>query len=181
MKASPNHQGKRGGKGALTEAEQLQVCTWIAELKPYSEAQALVEQRFGKHLDYESVRYYWRSDRWRKLIVWMRQRILRNLTSIPIANKAVRLRHLEGIYHEAMTERIIGFNRWREPIYGRDLAGALAALAAARREMEGETPVKVESQTHLTLLSMMKKGAEDSRSVIQRVAAEEQQERSRLA
>ena len=135
---------KQTFEGQLTRDEQLQVCVWFAEQRRTHEVRDLIQATFDKTLEWDSVKYYLRADRWRKLIARLEQRFLDRLTAIPIANKSVRLQRNETIYREAMTEHVIGFTRTGKDVeaeMGVDFDAAGAALERARRELEGEKGV----------------------------------------
>lgn len=110
---------------------------WLAEQRRPFEVAQLVREKLGKEITWDGVKYYTMRKRWRRIIQHLEARFLTQLIAIPIANKAVRLRRYETLYHEAMTLHTIGMTKGGEPIDGIDLHAARGVLQAARQEMDG--------------------------------------------
>lgn len=127
----------------FTRKEKYQICVWYAEVRPLMEIVKLVESEFGKKVSPSVVAYYKspRSVRWSRLIKLMRDRLVNQLTDIPIANKDIRLSRLEKVYLDAMKDRVIGYSKRGDPIIDKDRISAAMALRDARREMEGDKPI----------------------------------------
>jgi len=130
----------------LTRPEQLQVCVWLAELHTPSEVIRLIEDNFSKHIAWGSVNRYSLSPRWKRVIDFLRNRINADLTKIPIANKSTRLRRLENIYQQAMTETLKSISQYGR-VYEFKLSSAINALIEARKEIDGEKPL-IDASTH---------------------------------
>lgn len=121
----------------LSRDEQIQIVAWLVELKSYGEIAALVKEHFGKTIHRQTVYHYAKSKRWRGIIQRVRARFERELSKIPIANKADRLRYYQKILNEALTWSLKTITADGTAIYELKLGDATNALKGAAEEMEG--------------------------------------------
>lgn len=150
-------------KQKLTRDEQLQVCVWFAEMRDLGQIDELVQSRFGKKLSKVALWEYKRRPKWAKVISFLKERFKKNLASIPIANKEVRLKRLERIYELSLTPSLKSRDQFGN-IYEIKLGNAAQVLREARVEMEGEKPlVDNSTHTHTTLIQVMQKAAEQKK------------------
>lgn len=156
----------KGNGHALSRAEQLQVCIWYAELNEPPDIVNLIQEKFGKKVVLNTAWHYRTHPKWRRLTRYLRRRLVRSLLIIPIANKDVRLRRLEKIYRQAMTEHVVSISKGGEEILGIDLHAATTALRDARKEIEGDKPTvnqtildQSDRSLHLTTIANLAEAA----------------------
>ena len=124
---------------------QLRMAVLLAEMKSYGEVASIISDEFKINETRDNVKAFGRTNRGQKIVAFLKKRFLIDLTKIPIANKAVRLKRLENIYIEALTESLKSINQWGE-VYELKLGAAIEALKAAREEIEGSKPIIDQSQ-----------------------------------
>ena len=144
-----NRKQKEKLKDAVTRAKELQICLWFAEMKTAQEVADLVKENFNIP-DYTRQRAYSfsKSLRWARLIRFLKAKFLKDLSAIPIANKAFRIKALQSVYREALTESLKSINQFGE-VYELKLGAAIEALKAAREEIEGGNKTVVDQSSHL--------------------------------
>ena len=161
---SPQQKEKALSAASLRD-RNLQMCLWFAELKTAQEVADLVKETYGVEYSRQSAWQFSKAIKWGKVIKFLRARILKDLSAIPIANKAIRLKYLQKIYCEALTESLKSINQWGE-VYELRLGAAIEAIKAAREELEGKAAaihigeggkvvfqdIKIEGQPFGTLL-----------------------------
>jgi hypothetical protein len=131
-------------KEEISRDRNLQVCLWFAEFKTPQEVSALVKEKYGVEYSRQSAWQFSKGKKYSKIIRYLKRKFLTELSAIPIANKAVRIKYLQSIYHEAMTESLKSMNQWGE-VYELKLSSAVEAIKAVREELEPHkaTEVKV--------------------------------------
>jgi len=127
---------------ASTKREfQFNVCLWLAMGMTTNQVVDRAKDRMGIKVSYQNINKTYRyGEKWVKVIRYLRERYLRNLSRIPIANKEMRIAALQDVYKEAMTWRtktITAYGKVKEIKIG----VALQALDAVRREIEGDKGV----------------------------------------
>jgi hypothetical protein len=143
-------------KDANTRDRDLQVCLWFAEMKTPQEVADLVKENY--HIEYsrQSAYQFSKCIRWGRIINHLKERFLKDLSAIPIANKAIRLKYLQGIYREALTESLKSITEWGE-VYELKLGAAIEALKAAREEIEGGSKTVIDQSKHITQIFLADK------------------------
>jgi len=124
-------------KGVNLKGRQLQTCMWFAEMNTPSEVAAKVSETYGIQYTRQAAYDLSKLPKWRKVITYLKKKILNDLAATPIANKAIRLKALQGLYETAMTKSLKSQNRYGK-IYELKLTVAIAAIQTAREEMEGK-------------------------------------------
>ena len=128
----------------------------LAEMKGYQEVAGIISQEFDRKETRFNVYRFATTIRAKKIVPFLRNRFLKDIMKIPIANKSVRLARLEKIYHEAMGMSLKSVNAYGK-IYWKQLAAAIDAMMAARTEIEGDKPLIDQSQhTHYHLGDRLK-------------------------
>lgn len=124
-----------------TRAKKMQLAIWLGELRSYREVARLFKETYGTYLDHHAVWRFAHSKKNAPLIAYLKRSFVENLSKIPIANKAVRLRYAQAVYEEAMTERQTGETLSGEPLFSVDTKAALGAIKEAREELSKKAPV----------------------------------------
>jgi len=119
---------------------QLRMAILLAEMKSTQEVADIIAEEFHIKETRDNVYGFSQTLRGKKIITSLRNKFLTELTKIPIANKAVRLKRLDTVYNQSMTESLKSINQWGE-IYELKLGAAIEALKAAREEIE---PTRIE-------------------------------------
>ncbi len=139
----------------VTRAYQFDICLWIAEGKTTRQILDLVEDKYYLKMSSQNINvsYRW-GKKWKKVIQYLRSRYLKNLSRIPIANKAHRLRLLHQAAEECLKWRTKSVNQYG--IVQEMKVGVLPSLISeARKEIEGERPLIDASQhTHFTKIDI---------------------------
>jgi hypothetical protein len=135
-------------KDATTRDRNLQMCLWLADMKTAQEVSDLIKETYGIEYSRQQVWQFSKAIKWGKIIKFFRAKMLKDLCAIPIANKAIRLKYLQGIYKEALTESLKSINQWGE-IYELKLGAAIEAIKAAREEIEGNKVI-FDNSKHIT-------------------------------
>ena len=97
-------------KPKLDEAQQLRVCSWIAQYKTPKEVQTLVKSEFGVEMAYHNVYSYSDSTRWKPVIEKLRSEWAAGIMAVPIANMRFRLEKLQDLMKRA--EESAGRDSW---------------------------------------------------------------------
>jgi hypothetical protein len=146
---NPKSKQKRRSKDADTRDRDLQICLWFAEMKTPQEVADLVKDTYGVQSYTRQAAYHFsKTIRWGRVIKFLKERFLKDLVAIPIANKAFRLKALQTVYKEALTESLKSINEWGE-VYELKLGAAIEALKAAREEIEGGNKTIVDQSKHV--------------------------------
>lgn len=134
----------------IDRSYQVKICLWLAMNKTDRQIQDLLKDRHDIEMSIQNINdNYRRSQRWKPVISYFKNRYLKNISRIPIANKAHRLALLNEASEEALTFHTKSINEFGEVLEKR--IGILPALIAeARKEVEGEKP-QVEQHFHLSL------------------------------
>ena len=134
----------------IDRSYQFKICLWIALGKTTPQILDLIKDRFKIDMSYQNIDVNYRQKkRWQLVINYLRTRYLKNISRIPIANKAYRLAMLQEGVEEALTWHTKSVNQYGE--VEEKKIGTLAQLInEARKEIEGEKPstlVNVENKT----------------------------------
>ena len=147
--SSQRSKRRKRSKDADTRARDLQTCLWFAEMKTAQEVADLVKDTFSiPNYTRQAAWQFSKAKKWHRLITFLKGRFLKDLAAIPIANKAFRLKSLQTIYKEALTESLKSVNEWGE-VYELKLGAAIEALKAAREEIEGANKLVVDNSKHV--------------------------------
>lgn len=149
MSSQKKPNRKKRSKDAVTRDRDLQMCLWFAEMKTPQEVADLVKENFGFEIYTRQAAYsFAKKVRWHKLIKFLKERFLKDLAAIPIANKAFRLKALHTVYKEALTESLKSIGEWGE-VYELKLGAAIEAIKAAREEIEGSNRTVIDQSKHV--------------------------------
>ena len=130
-------------------AKRLQVCIWSAGMKTIGQIVKLYNEKFDDETNNKLIWRIRHTKKWAQVISYLRGRFLKDLIAIPIANKAIRLKYLQKIYDEAMTERITKTGEFGD-VWALQVGAATKAIEAARTEIEGSKPsVSITNEEHL--------------------------------
>lgn len=118
--------------------------------KSDKQIQDLLKDRCDVEVSIQNINdNYRRAKRWKKVISYFKNKYLKNISRIPIANTAHRLALLNEASEEALTWHTKSINEFGEVLEKK--IGILPALVAeARKEVEGEKP-QIEQHFHLSL------------------------------
>jgi hypothetical protein len=118
--------------------------------KTDKQIQDLLKDRCDVEVSHQNIRDTYRhGKKWMKVISYFKNKYLKNISRIPIANKAHRLALLNEASEEALTWHTKSINEFGEVLEKK--IGILPALIAeARKEVEGEKP-QVEQHFHVSL------------------------------
>ena len=139
----------------------LQQCIWAAEFRNDAEITILVKAGFGASITRQAIWQFRNRPRWKKLIKFLRNRILNKIDDIPIAHKRTRLLRYEKIYNECMTESLKSRTQFGD-IYELKVGEARATLDSVREEIIGKPGIHIDQSTHLTRIDVTNKTTEDS-------------------
>jgi hypothetical protein len=154
----PNQNQK--SKDVATRDRNLQMCLWLADMKTAQEVSNLIKETYDIEYSRQQVWQFSKGIRYGKIIKFFRAKMLKDLCAIPIANKAIRLKYLQGIYKEALTESLKSINQWGE-VYELKLGSAIEAIKAAREEIEGNKVIFDNSKHITTTYNLEGKSAGD--------------------
>jgi len=113
----------------------------------------LLKDKFNLEMSFKNVdKTYRYGKKWRPIINYLRNRYLKNISRIPIANKAYRLRVLQEATEEALTWYAKTVNQYGE-IQEKKLGVLPQLINEARKEMEGEKPL-IDVSTHITKIDI---------------------------
>jgi len=122
---------------------QFQLCMWIAMGFNNPQILDLLWDKFEIKMDASNIDHNYRTGKkWMPVVKYLKTRYLKNISRIPIADKAHRLAKLDYIVQEALT--------WRtksRSAYGtvKELKTGVAvqAIESARKEIEGDKAVNI--------------------------------------
>ena len=122
---------------------QFDICLWLAEGKTTRQIIDLLKDNHNIRMSFANVDQNYRySKKWLKVIKYLRQRYLKNISRIPIANKAHRLRVIQQGIDECL--------KWRKrtitangTVYEMKVGSLAPLISEARKEVEGEHPVVI--------------------------------------
>lgn len=98
-------------KAKLTGAAQLFIVQQLAMFEKPAAVLAALKEKFGIEVAFQAVFYYDISNpslpkKWKDVFEATRSRFLEDTASIPIANKAFRLKELDRLYHKNKSARL---------------------------------------------------------------------------
>lgn len=126
----------------LDASEMMAVLAMLAD--PFYSTRRIVDEvfnRFGKSIDYTTISKYAHVPRYKTIIDAIRETIINDLSSIPVANKSVRLKYLQEAIELILTDAKVDLKVDKdggEHFLIAKLPGLLAPLIKeARLEMQG--------------------------------------------
>ena len=130
---------------------QFVICLWIALRKTTRQIIDMLQDKFNIDMSFQNIDTNYRyAKRWQPIITYLRKRWLNNISRIPIANKAYRLRALQESLEEALTWHTKNINQWGT-IQEKKIGNVAQIIKEARTEIEGEKPL-VETHLHITTI-----------------------------
>ena len=119
---------------------QFKICLWLALRKTTVQVRDLLNDRCNIDMSVQNIDSTYRyAPRWKPIITYLRERFLRNISRIPIANKAYRLWLLNEAAVEALTWHTKSIGQYGS--VKEKKIGTLAVLTReARAEIEGDKP-----------------------------------------
>lgn len=123
---------------SLDRSYQFEICLWLAMGKTTRQIVDMVKDKYSLTMSFQNIDNTYRmSPRWKKVIEHLRTHYLKNISRIPIAQKANRLKLLEQAAQEALTWRTKTVNA--HGVVQEMKIGCLPQIIAeARKEVEGE-------------------------------------------
>jgi hypothetical protein len=155
---------KKKSKDKILRARDLQMCLWFAEMKTAQEVADLVTENYKITYTRQAAWQFSKRIKWRRIIKHLKDRFLKDLAAIPIANKAVRLNALQTIYLQALTKSLKIKNQFGK-IYELKLGAAIEALKAARIEIEGEKSL-IDASVHKTFVYLDQKAVAEEKIAV---------------
>lgn len=137
---------------------QVFICLGIAMFKTDRQIARDILAHFNLDMTVVNInRNYRHGKKWRRVINFLRERYLRQMSKIPIANKAYRLGLLQDAALEAMTWNVKTINE-HGTVFEKKLGTLAQLVREARIEVEGEKPdggvnIDRSRHTHLTAVS----------------------------
>ena len=137
---------KKKGRAKASPAHrefQFNVCLWLAMGMTTRQIADRSKDRLGIRTSINNIdKNYRYGKKWKSVIIYLRERYLRNLAHIPIADKAKRISMLMDIHKESMTWRTKTINAYG--IIKEIKPGvALQAIEAVRKEIEGDKGINL--------------------------------------
>lgn len=127
----------RKSKNVTLRARQFRMVILLAEMRSPQEVADIIEKEFSVTMDRREVYSFSKRLKWSKVIRYSKKRFLADLVKIPIANKAIRLKYLQTVYKEALTESLKSRSQFGD-VWELKLGAAISAVQAAHEEVEGK-------------------------------------------
>lgn len=148
-------QGNR--KKSIDRTYQFKICLWLALRKTTAQIIDLLKDRLDITMTAQNIDHNYRySKKWKPVISYLRERFLRNIARIPIANKAHRLWLLDEAAVEALTWHTKSISQWG--IVKEKKVGIIPSLTKeARIEIEGEKLIDNSKHNHYLIVGELHK------------------------
>lgn len=128
----------------LTAEQQNQVCSWIADGWTSRRIAEKVEEEYDIKISHIAIyEGYMHGKKWKPVIERFRKELIKNIMSVPIAQKKVRLREIEETINEAKRWRVdkLYFDKDGNEVgkvEKRNIGIIPALIKEARAEVEGD-------------------------------------------
>ena len=142
---------------ALSEIEKRQVVKWFAEFYTPQQVSDLVTENFGKTRGRDDIQKYAATKKWQPLFQEHRAKFLSDLSTIPYANKAVRLHRLNRLIDRLFTKAEVNNKSWLFVV-----DRLLTALNQMAKETDGHViTIKQVQETVVYLGELVNKHVDD--------------------
>jgi len=150
---------KPGRPRRQSKEYQFDICLYIAMGKSTRSIVDMLQDKYKIRSSFANIDANYRMNaRWKKVVSYLRERYLKNMSRIPIYQKTHRLRLLDQAATEALTWRKKSKNE-HGVVYEMKIGALPSILEQARKEIEGEKPL-VDASKHYHFTSISQKDVE---------------------
>jgi hypothetical protein len=145
---------------------QFDICLWLAMGKTTPQILDLMKDKYNLTMSYQAIDNYRYGMKWKKVIFYLRNRYLKNISRIPIAHKNHRLHYLQQAIDECLKWRTKSINQYG--VIQEMKVGVLPVLVAeARKEVEGEKPLfDVSTHNYFTKIDIKHLDGKDRKELV---------------